>query len=74
MGVNAKTNFERSKTRLSFSDIKNVKESGGITTALPKSLLTRHGFHIDQHGLTKPGVPAVKGRVETTTAGREFVV
>lgn len=33
---NVKTNFKHSKIRLSFSDIKSVKKSGGITTALPE--------------------------------------
>lgn len=56
---NAKTNFERFKTKLSFSDIKSIKESGVITTPFPESLFTQYEFHLDQHKLVELGVPAV---------------
>lgn len=71
---NAKTNFERSKTQLSSSDIKTVKKSGGVITPIPESLLARYGFHLDQNGLAKPGVPLVQGHVQKTIEGMKFVV
>lgn len=71
------TKYKRSKNTLSYFNILSVKNSDGISTPFSDNLIVWYGFHSNQDGLARPGVPLIEEYVENgeiIIESREFVL